>query len=151
MNKLIITPIICFCLFINAFGQKPDKKFAKQLFAKTLTYLKTSDTADFIKLWVIDDKPYPYHNRPFSIADVKAIYGQLKTWLDTALNKNLSITDMDIEKMDSPEDKGMGLYKLKVWIDYNKHYSKGFGFNMDFVDNKWVCRFGVDTSMLTRN
>jgi hypothetical protein len=148
MKKIIVSITIYFCLFISAYAQKPDNKFARQYIDKALIYLKNSDTANFINLWISDKK------NVVSNAYIKAYLGGIKIFLDTALKQNLKIDHVEVEKIDTSEERTVyhcytGLYRIKAWFKYDEHYYKGIGFNLDFINNKWLCRY-IDESTLLR-
>ncbi|MBK5285238.1 MAG: hypothetical protein JJE25_07520 [Bacteroidia bacterium] len=152
MKKIIITAIIYILLSPIAHAQAITKKDARHLLEQALTYLKTSDTTSFINLWRLDDAPYPYHQRPYTRADVIGDFNQLKVFLDTALKQNLTIDNIEIEQaMQKDTAKNFGEYKIKAWFRYDEHYYKGFGFYVEYKNNKWVIRFSPDTSVMRKN
>jgi len=151
MKKTIATIFFSVLLFAIAHGQTITKKEARQLLEQALHYLKTSDTASFINLWRLDDAPYPYHERTYTKEDVAGDFNQMKTFLDTALKQNLTIDHIEIEKQDLKDTaKYFGEYKIKAWFRYDEHYFKGFGFYVEYKNNKWVIRFSPDTSEMRK-
>jgi hypothetical protein len=152
MKKTIVL-ISCLCLLaLTVSAQKLSKREAKQLLNKAITCLKNNDEAGFTNLWLLDNTAWTYHERPFAEKDVKAHFDELKLFLDTALTQNLKIADIDIEKWDKEEGKKYAsIYNIKVWFKYNKSYQKGMGFNVDYVNGKWVCRFAPDYSTMLAN
>jgi hypothetical protein len=149
MKTTFTLAIFCFCSILNA--QKLDKKTATQLFEKTIVFLKVSDEVSFTNLWKLDDRSAPYQQVPFNKQDVRSHFEELKVFLDTAINRNFKIDDLEIEKLDELEKTQYSAkYNIKAWFKYDENYYKGFGFNVDFIDNKWVFRFAPDYSILTR-
>lgn len=129
-------------LFISStvYSQEISKKEASQLFDNAIKYIKTNDTTSFIKLWYLDNKPRPNNQNPYSQKDIKWDFVQLKLYMDSAFTQNLSINSIDIEKQTTNEGIALGKYLIRAMYKYNKYYYKGFGFYLDYVDNKWVIK-----------
>jgi len=144
MKKIFILTTFCLTLTINTFGQKLTKKEAQQFFDKTLNYLKTGDTTSFVNLWYLDNTQRPYNGKVFTRQNVIEEFNGLKTFLDTALVKNLPFDEIETEKMSN------AFYKIKGWFKYNDKYLKGYGFLVYFINNKWVFCYTTETSVLTR-
>ena len=148
MKKNIYVTLIFCCLLNLANGQTMTQKEARQILEKSIHFLKSSDTASFINLWQLDDSAWPYHKKAFTNQDVKENFMMLKTFLDTALTKNLKIDEIEIEKYDpKKKEEFLGDYNIKAWFKYNKHYYKGLGFNVVFRENRWFIRYSPDTSV----
>ena len=152
MKKIFTLTAICLTITLNSFGQKIAKKEAQQILDKTLSYLKTNDTASFVNLWYFDDTPRPYNKKVYKRQDAVEEFIMLKSFLDTALTKNLPFDEIDVEKMDS-YDQYKVKYKIKAWFKYddNKKYYKGYGFLIDNINGKWVFRFTGETSIAYRS
>ena len=137
---------------VNLFGQKISKKEARQILDKTFGYLKTNDTASFVSLWYLDDTPRPYNKKVYMRQNAVEEFIELKSFLDTALAKNLPFDEIDVEKMDSYE-KYKVKYKIKGWFKYDEKqkYYKGYGFLIDYINGKWVFRFTAETSTSYRS
>lgn len=152
MKKIITLTVICLTITLNSFGQKISKKEAQQILEKTLVYLRTNDTTSFINLWHFDDTPRPYNNKVYKRQDAVQEFIELKSFLDTALTKNLPFNEIDVEKMDS-FDQYKVKYKIKGWFKYDdiKKYYKGYGFFIDNINGKWVFRFTGETSISYRS
>jgi len=152
MKKIFLTTSVCLLLLLVAQGQTMHKKDAQQILEHALRYLKTSDTASFINLWLLDDSPYPFHQHPFTVEDVKNDFAHLKVFLDTALAQNYKIDHIEIEKEESKnKNERLGEYLVKAWFKYNEHYYKGFGFYVEYKNERWVVRFSPDTSSMTKD
>ena len=129
----------------SAHGQHLSKQDAKQLIEKTLTCLKNSDTASFVKLWYLDNASRPYHQRHFDTQDLIGHFTELRKFLDTALAQNLKIEEIEIEKQNKNDTKHYwAQYKIKAWFLYSKTNRKGVGFNVDRINNEWFYRFEPD-------
>lgn len=152
MKKIITLTALCLTITINSFGQKISKKEAQQILEKTLGYLKTNDTTSFVNLWHFDDTPRPYNKKIYTKRDAVEEFIELKSFLDTALTKNLPFDEIDVEKMDSYE-KYKVKYKIKGWFKYDEKqkYYKGYGFLIDNFDGKWGFRFTAETSTSYRS
>ncbi len=152
MKKIITLTAICLTMTVNLFGQKITKKEAQQILEKTLAYLKTNDTASFVNLWHFDDTPRPYNKKVYTKLDAVEEFIELKSFLDTALTKNLPFDEIDVEKMDSYE-KYKVKYKIKGWFKYDEKqkYYKGYGFLIDNINGKWGFRFTAETSTSYRS
>lgn len=151
MKKALLLSIICLSLSTTLFGQKISKKEARQLLEKAITHLKSSDSASFIGLWYTGKYKWPYHDRPFTRQDIQDNFYYLQEFLDTALNRNLKINHIEIYSVEAEKmSRDFGTYNIKAWFKYDKNYYKGFGFFVEFIDNKWVVLFNPDTSTLTK-
>ena len=152
MKKIITLTAICLTITINSFGQKISKKEAQQILEKSLGYLKTNDTASFVNLWYFDETPRPYNKNIYSRRNAVEEFIMLKSFLDTALTKNLPFDEIDVEKLDS-FDKYKVKYKIKGWFKYDekKSYYKGYGFLIANINGKWVFRFTAETSTSYRS
>lgn len=64
-----------------------------------------------------------------------------------ALVNNFPINEIEIERTSNEQrEQKFGLYTIRLWFRYSKNYYKGFGFFVDFIDNRWVIRNIPDTS-----
>jgi hypothetical protein len=129
-------------------GQKLSKKQSKEILEKAWKCVRTSDTAGFIKLWILDDKQWPYHNgQKYDVEQIRYNFADFKSYFDTALMKNLNIDEVEsdtIEHNDPHHD--FATYYIKAWFKYSKNHRRGFGFYMDFVNKEWHIRFSPDYS-----
>lgn len=151
MNKIITTTFICLLLVTTSYGQKLNKKQANQILQTALSSLKNSDSATFVKLWHFDGTAAPYHKTPFTEQSAITYFHYLREFVDTALTMNLKIDHIEIYKVDAEQSAlNFGKYNAKAWFKYNNSYFKGFGFFLDYIDNKWLVRYIPDTSTLTR-
>lgn len=152
MKKIITLTAICLTITVNSFGQKISKKEAQQILEQTLGYLKANDTTSFVNLWHFDDTPRPYNKKVYTKRDAVEEFVELKSFLDTALTKNLPFDEIDVEKMDSYE-KYKVKYKIKGWFKYDEKqkYYKGYGFLIDNINGKWGFRFTAETSTSYRS
>lgn len=149
MKKIIITLVISLLLFTIANGQTISNKEARQLLENTWNYLKTSDSISFISLWSLNDSISIHQRRPHKKKEIMGNFTFMKEFLDTALNRNLAIDYIDIDKfkLEDTDTK----YWIEAWFQYNKHYYKGFGLYIAYMNNKWIVRDDVSTSTLYRN
>ena len=149
MKKIITAIIMCALLYATAHGQTITKKEARDLLEKAWSYLKTSDTAAFISLWMPDNSSVSYHKRPYTKQEIKNDFIQVKDFLDTALTRNLIIDNIEIEKenLENTDTK----YWIKAWFKYDEHYYKGFGFYVAYKNEKWVVRDSPSTSAMRKN
>jgi len=150
MKKIFITSIICLCISTALCGQKVTKKQVRQILETAITSLQTSDSTTFVSLWHFDGESAPYHNNSFTEKTARSYFHHLREFLDTALTRNLKIEDIEIEKVDAEQHvMHFGKYNIKAWFKYSDKYYKGFGFFLDYINDKWVVRFIPDTSTMT--
>jgi hypothetical protein len=153
MKKIITLSSICLCMSVLTYGQKTDakkavltKKESRQILEKAWNYVKTNDTTDLIKMWVMDATQWPYHTTPFTANEIKNNYYDFKSYFDTAISKNLKFDEVDcdtVEHIDPHYD--FSKYYIKAWFKYT-NTRRGFGFYMDYVNDKWLIRFSPDYS-----
>ena len=150
MKKTALVSIFLF-VALHISSQTLSKNEADKLLYKTLTYLKTNDTATFIGMWHLDGAKWPYHERAFDKRDVKEDFKELRKFLDTALTENYKIEDIEVEKQDKNDKDYITAYKIKAWFKYNDDdtYTKGMGFNVDYINKKWCYRYSPDYSIIT--
>jgi hypothetical protein len=149
MKFLLLPLIIGITSIVSA--QDLTKKHANQILEKSIIYLKTSDSVSFIALWKIDDTPRPYHQKPFTEQDALNYFHYLKEFLDTALTHNFNINNIEVRRTSKREQSmKFGKYNIRAWFKYDQNYYKGFGYYLDFSENKWVIRFAPDTSILIK-
>lgn len=152
MKKVFTTSTVLICILTSAYGQKLRNAQAKQILETAISSLKTSDSAAFVRLWHFDGKPAPYHNSPFTEKSAMSYFYYLREFVDTALIKNLKIDAIEITKVGAEQRAlNFGRYNVKVWFKYTDTYFKGFGFFVDYIDNKWLVRYIPDTSTLIRS
>lgn len=153
MKKTIVLLSASLCLATISYAQpKLSKKEASKILEKAWTAVKKSDTASFIKLWVIDDMQWPYHaGQKFEVKDIKTNFRDFRSYFDSALIRNLKLQDVEcdtIEHNDPHHD--FAQYYIKASFSYSKSHSRGFGFYMDYVNKEWLVRFSPDYSDVTR-
>ncbi|MEO6883587.1 MAG: hypothetical protein ABI199_06155 [Bacteroidia bacterium] len=149
MKKIIATTFVCFLLLTSAQGQTISKKDAKQFLEKAWSYLKTSDSTSFVKLWALDASAPKHKGRTFSSQDIIENFDMMKGYLDTALIENLKIDYIEVEKDNL---KGTDSeYWIKAWFKYDEHDYKGFGFYIAYKNSKWVVRDNPSTSTMKKN
>jgi hypothetical protein len=149
MKKIIPITFICVLLLTIADGRTITKKEARQLLEKVWSCLKTSDTASFINMWLLDN--IPYHQRLYTKEDVIGDFNYLKDFLDTALSQNLQMDNIKIDKdLITAPDEFFGTYNIKAWFRYKEHYYKGFGLYVIYKNEKWLVRFQPDTSTMLK-
>ena len=150
MKKIFTISIICLCISTVLYGQKMTKKQARQILEKAIKSLRTADSTTFVSLWHFDGKSAPYHNQPFTEITARSYFHYLEEFLDTALIRDLKIDDIEIDKVNAEQQAmNFGKYNIKAWFKYNDKYYKGFGFFLDYINEKWVVRFIPDTSTMT--
>lgn len=147
MKKIIFLPVICICFALVANGQKMNKKDAKKILENVWNCVKKSDTAGFRKCWVMDKQQWPYHTVPFDVQQITYNYLDFKSYFDTALANNMKFDNVECDTVETTDPhRGFSKYYIKAWFKYSDTYRKGFGFYMDYVDNKWLIRFSPDYS-----
>lgn len=109
---------------------------------KALSCLQTSDTICFINLWQVD---YTATMRRRIISDFYA----MRQFLDTALNRDLKISDVEIERHNLKNSNIK--YWIKAWFKYGEHAYKGFGFYVAYQNNRWIVRGEPSTSTMRKN
>lgn len=131
--------------------QKLTKKEATKILEAAWNDVKNSDTADFIKLWVLDDMQWPYHGgEKFTVKDVKYNFEDFRSYFDSALIRKLKFSQVEYDTNDhSDPHYDFGKYYIKAWFKYSNTHSRGFGFYMDYVNNQWLIRFAPDYSDVT--
>ena len=150
MKKQFTTAIICLCITSVLYGQKITKKQARQILEKAITSLQTEDSTTFISLWHFDGTAAPYHNNPFTESSARSYFYYLREFLDTAISRNLKIDGVEIDRVNTEQQAlNFGKYNIRAWFKYNDKYYKGFGFYLDYINDKWMVRFIPDTSTLT--
>jgi hypothetical protein len=149
--KKIFTIILSLSLTTTAWGQKLRKKQADHILQTALSSLKNGDSTAFVKLWYFDGTAAPYRQKPFTEQTAMFYFHYLKEFVDTALLCNLKIDELEISKVGAEQRAlNFGKYNIKAWFKYNDNYFKGFGFFLDYIDDKWVVRYIPDTSTFTR-
>ena len=148
MKRIVIT-LFCLLIFTVTHGQTISKKAARQFLEKSWNYLKVSDSVSFIDLWNLNKTALEHEGRPISRKYIAEDFEAIKAFLDTALNQNLKMdfVEVDKENLEGTDTK----YWIKAWFKYNKHYSKGFGFYVAYDQGKWVVRNSPSTSYMRRN
>ncbi len=152
MKKSTLLLGICLSLTVITYGQKLSKKEARQILEKAWNCVKTSDTLGFVKLWIIDNKQWPYHAESFDAKQVELNFLGFKEFFDTALAKNMKFDEVEcdtVEHIDPHYD--FSKYYIKAWFKYNNNYRKGFGFYMDYINKQWLIRFSPDYSYESRS
>jgi hypothetical protein len=149
--KAVTIILIALVISTTATAQRMTKKVAREIIEKSLTCLKTGDTATFISMWKLDDMKWPYHDRAFQKKDVIANFKFMREFIDTAVIQNLPIDEIEIEPFfltDSVETPIS--HTIRVWFRYNDLYFKGYGLHMQYIDDRWFARFDPDTSIIKR-
>lgn len=151
MKKTITLLSICLSLTMVTYGQKLSKKDGTKILERAWNDVKTSDTADFIKLWVIDEKQWPYHaGQKFTAKDVRINFADFKSYFDSAIINKLKFDKVECDTLEhSDPHYEFAKYYIKAWFKYSKTHSRGFGFYMDYVNNQWYIRFSPDYSDVT--
>ncbi len=147
MKKLLLIPAICATLTLSVSGQKLSKKEAKKILENAWTCIKNSDTSSFIKMWAMDAQQWPYHTVPFDVQQIKINYYDFKSYFDTALAKNMKFdaVECDTVELNDPH-RSFAKYYIRAWFKNTPTFKKGFGFYMDYINNKWLIRFSPDYS-----
>ncbi len=145
MKKLILLPVLCFCLLGASYGQILNKKDGRKILENVWNYVKTSDTASFRKMWAMDGQQWPYHTVPFDVPQIMINYQDFKSYFDTAIIKNMKIDEVECDTVElNDPHRSFAKYHITAWFNYSDTYRKGFGFYMDYLNNKWLIRFSPD-------
>jgi hypothetical protein len=146
MKKAITAILICFFIATVARAHSISKKEARQFLDNAWNYLKTSDSASFLSLWMLDASAPKHNGRLFTREDIINNFNFMTDFLDTALKQNLRIDHIEIDKENL---KGTDTeYWIKAWFKYDKHYYKGFGFYITYKNDKCIVRDNPSTSTL---
>ena len=152
IKKLLIATIALIFVATDVHGQKLRKAEARLIIETAINSLKSGDSTAFVELWHIDNTPAPYHDHPFTEKTAFSYYHYLREFVDTALAQNLEADHIDISKVEAEQRAlNFGKYKIKVWFKNTDWYFKGFGFFVEYIDDKWLVRYIPDTSTLTRS
>lgn len=156
MKKTILLLGLCIPLTFATYAQQKkapelSKKEATKILERAWNDVKNSDSSDFIKLWVLDEVQWPYHGgEKFKVKDVKDNYEDFKSYFDSALVAKLKFDAVECDTLehDDPHHE-FAQYYIRAWFKYSKHHRRGFGFYMDYVNDKWLIRFSPDYSDVT--
>jgi hypothetical protein len=152
MKKLIASLLATVFISANGSGQQLKKAQARQILETAITSLRTSDTTAFLNLWHFDGKPAPYHEIPFTRKTALEYFHYMREFLDTALTRDLKIYEMELTKVGVEQQAlNFGKYNIRAWFRYTDKYFKGFGFFIDYIEDKWMVRYIPDTSTRTSN
>lgn len=147
MKKTILLIGMCVSLTAISYGQqKLSKKEATKILERAWDDVKKVDTADFIKLWVIDETQWPYHGgQKFGAKDIKTNFLDFRTYFDSALVKKLKFNDVVCDTLEhSDPHHDFAKYYIKATFKYSNTHTRGFGFFMDYVNGQWLIRFSPD-------
>jgi hypothetical protein len=151
MKRINTITLLFLAISMMAQAQKLTKKEARRILQTAYDCLKENDSLRFVKLWHIDDMAPPYHSSPFTEKNVMLYFHYYHEFIDTAIQKNISIESMNMSKVDDEMQKmNFGKYKVSAWFRYGENYYKGFGFFLDFINNEWKVRYLPESSTLTR-
>jgi hypothetical protein len=127
MKKLILLPLVFLSISGISYGQKLNKKDSRKILENVWNYVKTSDTADFRKMWAMDGQQWPYHTVPFDVQQITLNYWDFKSYFDTALIKNLKIDQVDCDTVEyNDPHRSFAKYHITAWFKYSDTYRKGF-------------------------
>lgn len=149
MKKTIALLSASLCLVAAGYAQpKLNKKEATKILKRAWEDVKKSDTADFVKLWVLDNVQWPYHGgQKFDRKDVYANYRDFRSYFDTALIKNLKLEDVGCDTVEHNDPHyEYAKYYIHASFKFSKTHSRGFGFYMDYVNKEWLVRFSPEYS-----
>jgi hypothetical protein len=152
MKKTIFLLGVFLSLNLISYGQqKLSKKEGTKILEAAWNDVKNSDTAGFIKLWVLDDTQWPYHGgEKFTVKDVKYNFADFRSYFDSALIGKLKFSEVECDTVEhSDAHYDYAKYYIKAWFRYSKNHVRGFGFYMDYVNNQWLIRFAPDYSDVT--
>jgi hypothetical protein len=146
----LLTFILLCTLVVN--GQRLSKREASQILNTAYESLQRSDTSVFTSLWHLDNAPWPYHERQYKQSEVVRDFEHLREFLDTAIRRKLPFSEIEVTRVyKGISTENFGKYRITGWFDYDKHYSKGFGFFVDYVNGCWLVRFSPETSSVVRS
>lgn len=146
MKKTIAILSLSLCLSVFASGQTLTKKEATKILQRAWDDVKKSDTADFVKLWVLDDIQWPYHGgMKFGAAQVMQNYADFKQYLDEAILKKLKFDGVQCDTLEHGDPHyDYARYYIKAWFKLEDGHMRGFGFFMQYVNKQWMVRFSPD-------
>lgn len=128
-------------------AQKPSKKDAKAILNKSWNCIKYNDSAAFVTLWGNEELTKTNPVRPHSNGEIHNNLFYLRDFLRVAIENNMDITFMEIEKnkLDGTDTK----YWVKAWFKNQQNTYIGYGFYIAYEQNKWVVRDYPSTSRLS--
>ena len=138
--KVFILFVLFWTFTSKVFGQEISKAEAQVLLDKAFIALKNSDTTAFLDLWFFDKSTWFASDKPFTKQDAKTVFKEIKVFLDTALTSNMKIDEIEITPWQNEKNvKG----KIKAYYKYDNktNYIKAVGYNIGYVNKKWVFRF----------
>ncbi|HLG34208.1 MAG TPA: hypothetical protein VI757_04955 [Bacteroidia bacterium] len=142
MKKIIAATFISVLLMTAAQAQTLGKKEAQQLLEKAWRCMVTSDSGAFMNLWQTD-------NTASAKQKITEELNFLREFLDTALARNLTIDNVEVEKHNLKNTDTE--YWIKAWFRYDEHYYKGFGLYVAYKNNQWIVRGSPSTSARRKN
>jgi hypothetical protein len=154
MKKIILLTALWLGVSGMAIGQQHilTKKEARQVLEKAWNAVKNNDSASFASVWILDESQWPYHGgAKFTPHDVQLNFWSFKKYFDEPLAKGMKIASVECDtlKKDDPHYE-YAKYYIKAWFKISDTYSKGFGFYMDYVNDKWGVRYSPDYSQDTK-
>jgi hypothetical protein len=149
MKKIIFTIAILVLLLPVVHAQTMNDQQVRQILQKAWDDLKTNDSVSFCNFWMLNDSASKLQRRPHTNKDIIEYFDMVREFLDTAINKNTKIDNIDItnENLAGTDTK----YWIQAWFKYEIGYYKGFGFYVAWVKNKWVVRDCPSTSTMINN
>ena len=149
MKKAFIGFAICFIVNSNLFSQSISKTEASEIFQKTLNSLTSNDTASFIDLWYVDNTaPLFNKNKPYGKPAIIEEFKNLQSFLVVPLVKKMPFERIEITETNGPL---LSKYKIKAYFKIDDHLQLGYGFLVDYIDNKWFLRWHGETTVSPNN
>jgi hypothetical protein len=113
---------------------------AEELLTKTFTYLKVSDEQAFLGQWLYD-LPLRSDEVPYMREDAREDFRELRSFLDTVLQRGTPFHGTTVEKLGKLEAKSLkAKYRISAYFEVTEKYAKGVSFYVDYVEEKWLYR-----------
>lgn len=133
MQKLFTTAI-CLLLFAVSPAQEISESEARQYLEKVWSYLKTSDSVAFVKLWVPEDSVWQKNHTPLDGVNYTKSFYWLQELLFPAIISEANIDHIEIGKEDGRGTQITAMFKTRL------HGDMGFSFHLIKINDKLSAR-----------
>ncbi len=142
--KRLFLPFFCLLIVNNLLGQVVSTNEAKEIFQKTVSYLKSSDTSSFVNLWYLDNTGNPHDNTIFDKQQLIQEFKDLQLFLTIPLVKDLPFETIEISEMPAALKAKC---KIKAYFKIDDKLSLAYGFLVDYINGKWYLRWHGETTI----